>query len=235
MLALFVPGSAAALSQVYVLQMSSTITLTAGSPQPLTGELALSFTGFCVAPFDPSLCMLRYEFDELALIGGGKNIALGPVTPFFDQPLPFPLFGDVEITFPGAAEVDDFVLERNTLTPQLPGESLYFERRLDTPNPNPAPDAVFSNGPLPDEIFFDLDLTERELRQFSNNGVWTMPTALSSEVVASLSFHAVAVPEPASAVSLALVLGVLGACRSPRRRSSGLRVGDAPKPGPAQP
>ena len=44
------------------------------------------------------------------------------------------------------------------------------------------------------------------------------------EIVARLSFHAVAVPEPASSLLLAPSLGVLGAREFRRRRISGLRV-----------
>ena len=228
-LTLLVPGSAAAVSQVYTLDTSSTITPTGGSPQPLTGEMELSFSGFCVVPFDINNCLLHYNFDALDLAGAGESIVLGSITPINDGvPDVFPL-RDLAIDYPGAPAIDDFVLERQTLPQQQQMELRYLERLLDSPDPNSAPDAVFGGSALPEEIFFDVDLIEKELRQILGDGGGMFPSTVSTQVIANLSFHAVAVPEPASGVLLALGLGVLGARRSQRRRGSERRGQGAAK------
>ena len=73
------------------------------------------------------------------------------------------------------------------------------------------------------------DLIEKELRQILGDGGGMFPTTVSTQVIANLSFHAVAVPEPASGVLLALGLGVLGARRSQRRRGAERRGQGAAK------
>jgi hypothetical protein len=219
-LALLVPASAGASSQRYVLAATSTITLTGGSAQLLTGEIELTFKGLCVVPFDHSTCLLGYDFDAIDLSGAGENIVLGSVTSFNGQLLlPPSLFGDFSIDFPGAPDLDDFILDRHTVTPQFPESARFSEQSLSSPDPNAALAAVFdADDPLPSEIFFDVLLIDKTITQVLLGGGagWTSPSTISTDIVARLSIHAVAVPEPASGALLALGLAALGAHRRAR-------------------
>ncbi len=216
-LALLVPAGAGAISQRYVLAATSTITPTGGSAQLLTGQIEISFKGLCPVPFDLSTCLLRYDFDAIDLSGGGESIVLGSITPFNGQPV-LPLFSDFTINFPGPPDVDDFILERHTVTPQFPETTRFSEQSLSSPDPNTALAAIFdADDPLPSEIFFDVELIDKTITQILISGgtVWTSPNTISTDIVARLSIHVVAVPEPASGLLLALGLTALGA----RRRS----------------
>jgi hypothetical protein len=216
--AFLVGTNAAADSQRYLLEPTSTITPSGGSAQQLTGEIELTFRGFCFVPFDLAACSLQYDIDGLSLSGGGQTIVLGSVTPILGDPvLALPDFG---INLPGAPRLDDFVLERRTRPPQFPQEMRYFERVLDSANPNTAAAPLFGAGPLPSEIFFDVELIEKELLQVFSMGDPLTPRTTSSEVVARLAIHAVAVPEPGSGALVSLGLAVLSARRSPRRQGS---------------
>lgn len=213
-LALLLPASADASSQRYVLAATSTITPTGGSAQLLTGEIEISFEGLCVVPFDHTTCWLRYDFEAIDLSGAGESIVLGSVSPFNGQLVLPSLFGDFAIDFPGAPDIDDFILDRHTVTAQFPESARFSEQSLTSPDPNTALAAVFdADDPLPSEIFFDVELIHKTITQILLGGGagWTSPNTISTDIVARLSIHAVAVPEPASGALLALGLAALGA------------------------
>ena len=155
-LALLVPASAGASSQSYVLAATSTITPTGGSAQLLTGQIEISFEGLCVVPFDPSTCLLRYDFDAFDLSGGRESIVLGSVTPLNGVIVLPSLVSDFTIDFPGSPDVDDFILDRHRVTAQFPETVRFSELSVSSSDPNTALAAIFDGDPLPSEIFFDV-------------------------------------------------------------------------------
>jgi hypothetical protein len=220
-LALLFPASAGAASKHYVLAEDSTITPTGESAQLLIGTLDLTYRGFCVEPFDPGDCALYYDLDDLDLTGGGESVALEPITPIIDA-LPDLRLWDFGLDHPGSPHLD-LVIDRDTQPAHLQGEARYLERGLLTPDENTAPDAIFDGDPLPSNLFVDVELIEKELLQIlGGGGQASFPSTVSTKVVARLSIHAVAVPEPGSAAlgSTALItLGLIFASTRARRRS----------------
>jgi hypothetical protein len=220
-LALWLAPPTGAVSQVYGVGPASQFTPAGGEVEALSGGFEIEFAGLCFGD-PPDTCLHRYRFSGLELTSDGLDLTLTPHVPIpglTELSLP-----ELEVDLPDPPELDDLVVERTTLPPQVQGEQRFRDLVLRTsalgiPSNqfvfDPAGSVMFPSG-----IAFDLELLEIVRVSFFN-GVEDRANLVSNTTLGTLSLSATPVPEPHSAVLLGGGLAVLAA--TSLRRPTGPR------------
>lgn len=197
-LALCLAPPAGAISQAYSVDPGSQFTPAGGQAEAISGGFAI----------EPAACCLFFRFPSLNLAGPTLDLTLTPRVPIpgLLEPL-----ADLNYIYPDRLDMR-LVVERTTLPPQFQGEQRFRDLVLRASSAGPPANqfVVDMNYSLqfPKAIALDLELIQID-RLLIFDPVVDHLSTLSTTTLGTISLTATPVPEPGTALLLAVGLALL--------------------------